>query len=188
MARNIPTLTPKLSLKYLHKLILDNIFELKHITCPNGTHLMSNDEFKTHYNKPTKIHEIALEYVRKLFCEPICFTQCTHPCPTHMTPNTLRNKYKILNHDIHIRPQERHTQLPPPLSSEHPKPPPYILKDPTHFLIQTIKNDRPCAYTYKYEITKKYTSYLCQWTLPNETTYNKWLPQKSCFLGTTKTP
>jgi hypothetical protein len=51
--------TPTLSLKYLHKAILHNIFELKHITHPNGAHLMSNDGFKTHFNTPTKIEKIA---------------------------------------------------------------------------------------------------------------------------------
>jgi hypothetical protein len=56
--RNIPTLFPsELSLKYLHKLILQNIFELKQITCPNGTHLMNNDEFTTYHNKPTNFEE-----------------------------------------------------------------------------------------------------------------------------------
>ena len=142
---------------------------------------MSNDEFKTYYNKPTKTEKIALEYARKLFCEPICLIQCTHSCSTHRTPNTLNNEYKILNHNIHIRPQEYHTQLPPSLSLEHPKPPSYIIKDPTHFPIQSIRNDRPCAYTNKYKITKNCISCLCQWTLPNKTTYNKWLPQKKLF-------
>ena len=44
-----------------------------------------------------------------------------------------------------------------------------------------IRNGRSCTYTDKYKITKKYASYLCQWRLPNETTYNKWLPQKELF-------
>ena len=119
------------------------------------TYIMCNNEFKTYYNKPTKIQKIALEYARKLFCEPMCLTQCAHPCPTHAPPNTLKNEYQILNHNIHTRPQEQHIELPPPLSLEHPKPPSYIFKDPTHFPIQSIRNDRPCVYTDKYKITKK---------------------------------
>ena len=98
-ARTIPTLTPELSLKYLHKLILHNIYEIKHITCPNGTHLMNNEEFKSHYNKPTKLEKTALEYARILFCKPTCPTPCTRQCPTHTTPNTLKDDYKILNHN-----------------------------------------------------------------------------------------
>lgn len=67
---------------------------------PNGTHLMSNDEFKTYYNKPTKTEKISLENARKLFCEPTCLTQCTHGCPTHTTPNQ-DHKYAILNFHLH---------------------------------------------------------------------------------------
>ena len=33
----------------------------------------------------------------------------------------------------------------------------------------------------KYKITKKYNTYLCQWTLENKITYNKWMPQKDLF-------
>jgi hypothetical protein len=168
---NIPTLTLEISLKYLHNLILHNIFELKHITCSNGTHPMNNDEFKAQYNKPTKTKKAALDYAKKFFCEPTCHIHCTHPCPTHKTPNTLKNEYIILNQNIHIRSQGHRTLLPPP----------HILKDPTHFPIHNIKNNRPGTYTYKYKITKKYMSYLCQWLLPNGTNYNKWLPQRELF-------
>ena len=52
-ANNIPTLTPTISLKYLYKFILHNITKLKHITHPNGTHLMTNDDFKHYYDTPT---------------------------------------------------------------------------------------------------------------------------------------
>ena len=69
-ASNIPMLTPTLSLKYLHKLVIHNIYELKQITHPNGTHLMSNNEFKHHYHTLTKTERIALDYARSLFCEP----------------------------------------------------------------------------------------------------------------------
>jgi hypothetical protein len=104
-ARNIPTLIPEISLKHLHKLIMHNIFELKQITCTNGTHLMDNEEFKTQYNKPTKIEKTALEYARRLFCKPTCHNQCTRPCLTHKPPNTLKNEYIIPNQNIHIGPQ-----------------------------------------------------------------------------------
>ena len=61
--QNISTLIPTTSLKYLHKLILYNIAELKHITHSNGTHLMTNDEFKTYYVTPTKTTKAALNQV-----------------------------------------------------------------------------------------------------------------------------
>lgn len=53
--RNIPTLTPTPFLTYFHNLILQNILETKHITHPNGTHLMTNDEFTHYYTTPNKI-------------------------------------------------------------------------------------------------------------------------------------
>ena len=87
-----------------------------------------------------------------------CPTQCTRQCPTHTTPNTLKDEYKILNHNIPLNPQIHHIHVPPPTMVEYPKPPLYILKDPIHFPIYKIKNDRPCKYTDKYKIKKKYTS------------------------------
>ena len=33
----------------------------------------------------------------------------------------------------------------------------------------------------KYKITKIFNTYLCQWTLQNNTIYNKWVPQKDLF-------
>lgn len=42
----------------IHKPILHNITELKHITHPNGTHLMTNDEFEHYYNTPTRIENL----------------------------------------------------------------------------------------------------------------------------------
>ena len=47
--------------------------------------------------------------------------------------------------------------------------------------MHSIIKDRLNTYKDKNQITKKYTSYLCQWLLPNETIYHKWLPQKDLF-------
>ena len=69
---NIPTLTTTSSLRYLHKLILYNITYLKQITHPNGTHLLTNDEFKYYYDTPTKTITATLDHAKILFCEPTC--------------------------------------------------------------------------------------------------------------------
>lgn len=45
-----------------------------------------------------------------------------------------------------------------------------------------ILNDRLGKYIDKYKITKKFTSYLCQWTLPNTHIYQKWLAQISIAM------
>jgi hypothetical protein len=44
----LPLLNPELSLKLLHKLLIHNIYEIKHITLPNETTLMTPENFKTY--------------------------------------------------------------------------------------------------------------------------------------------
>lgn len=73
-AINIPTLTPTLSLKYLHKLILHNMFELKDITKPNIIYLLTNEDFQNYYCTPIKGETTTLNYARLLLCEPSCQT------------------------------------------------------------------------------------------------------------------
>ena len=46
---------PTQNLKLLHKLLLQNIYEIKHITLPNGINLISQQDFKNFYTKPTKL-------------------------------------------------------------------------------------------------------------------------------------
>jgi len=53
----LPHTDPKLSLKMLHKLLLHNIYKIKHITLPNGTNLMSPEDFKIYYQIPIKIEK-----------------------------------------------------------------------------------------------------------------------------------
>ena len=170
--QNLPTSTPTTSLKYLHNLILHNITELKHITHSNGTRLMTNDEFKTHYVPPTKTTKAALNQARILFCEPPRPNQC---------PNTLKDAYQIPTRHINTRPRNHNIHPPPPPPPEYPKPPPHILKNYTQFPLHSIIKDRSHTHKDKNKITKEYTSYLCQWILPNESTYNKWLPQRDLF-------
>ena len=151
-AHNIPTLTPTTSLKYLHKLVLHNITELKQITYPNETQLMTNNEFKYYYDTPTKIVKTALDIARILFYKPTCHNHCPNNCTTHDTPNTLKEKYKIQNHYIPTRRQNAHPPLPPP--PEHPNPPPAHPKNHTQFPIHSIIKDCLNTYKDKYQITK----------------------------------
>lgn len=54
---DLPHLDPNLS----HKLLSHNIYKIKHITLPNGTNLMSKEEFQTYHHKPSKILKSALK-------------------------------------------------------------------------------------------------------------------------------
>ena len=158
-ARNILTLYPTLSLKYLHIWILHNVFELKHITRPNGAHPMV-DEFKQYHNTLTKVEKNALHYARLHFCEPSCHNQCVEPCLTHTASNALKLEYIIQNHHIPLRPQEYANHPLPPTHPEHPKPHRYIIRNPTNFLVHTILNKPPRKYKDKYKIIKTFTSYI----------------------------
>ena len=133
-AQNIPTLTPTTSQKYLHKLILHNITELKHIIHSNGTQLMTNDEFKNYYVTPTTTIKAALDQARILFCEPPCPNQC---------PNTLKDAYKILNRHIDTRTSNHNVHpSPPPPPPKYPKPPPHILRNHIQFPLYSIITTR----------------------------------------------
>jgi hypothetical protein len=69
--------------------------------------------------------------------------------------------------------------LVPPLypAPPHPLPPRHVLHTPLHFPISTILNHKIHNLLDNDQIYKKFTSYLCQWHLPNGHIFNKWLPQ-----------
>ena len=133
---------------------------------------MTNEEYKYYYDSPTKTTKAALDHAKILFCETTCQSQCSNNHPTHALPNTLKDSYKILNHHINpiIRNQNEHPPpLPPP---EHPKPPLHIQKYHILYPIHSIIKDRSHTYIDKNKITKKYTSYLCQWESQNTINHN----------------
>ena len=69
----------------------------------------------------------------------------------------------------------------PPQQAQQPSPPTHIKNNPLRYPIQTILNHKVHETKDKYKITKKYTTYLCQWSLQNNITYHKWLTQNELF-------
>jgi hypothetical protein len=61
---NLPKLNNELSLKLLYKLLTQNIHKIKHITLPNGTHLISPTDFQTYYKTPTKLIKKRITHSR----------------------------------------------------------------------------------------------------------------------------
>ena len=53
--------------KYIHKLLLENIYDIKQLTLPNGTHLMSYTEYSKYYKKPTHLIKQALKTIEQPF-------------------------------------------------------------------------------------------------------------------------
>ena len=65
-----PQINSTQTFKFFHKLLFQNIYEIKYITLPNGTNLMSQEDFKNFYVAPTKPIKQALDIVEQLFCHP----------------------------------------------------------------------------------------------------------------------
>ena len=57
---HLPQIHPTQILKLLHKLLLHNIYEIKHLTLPNGINLMTPGDFQIFYSKPTKLIKQAM--------------------------------------------------------------------------------------------------------------------------------
>jgi hypothetical protein len=55
----------------------------------------------------------------------------------------------------------------------------HILHNPLYFPIFTILNHKNHNLLDNNLVTKKFTSYLCQWHLPNGNIFNKWLPHST---------
>ena len=94
----LPQINPTQTFKFLHKLLLQNIYEIKHITLPNGTNLMLHEEFKHYYTTPTKLIKQALDIAAQLFCHPKCNPTCLNPCTNHHPPCTLKEEYISRDH------------------------------------------------------------------------------------------
>ena len=178
---HLPHINSPQTLKLLHKLLLHNIYEIKHLTLPNGINLMILEDFKKFYSKPTKLIKQALDIAEQLFCHPWCNPTCQTPCDNYHPPHTLKEEYITLDHNIEPRTLETHTQpstLPHP---PQPLPPQNIKNNPIRYPIHSILDHKDIKTKDKYKIIKEYQTFLCQWNLPNNITYNKWIPQRELF-------
>ena len=175
----LPQINPTQTFKYLHKLLLQNIHEIKHITLPNGTILMLHEEFKYYYITPTKLIKQALDIAVQLFCHPKCNPTCLNPCTNHHLPCTLKEEY--ISRDHYIEPRSIESPIHPPMPPHplQPKPPLNIKNNPTRYPIHSIIDHKEIKNKDKYKITKKYQTFL--YNLPNNIIYNKWMPQRELF-------
>ena len=177
----LPQLSIELSLKLLHKLLNHNIQKVKHISLPNGTHLMSPKDFQTYYKTPTKLDKSALHIAEQLFCHQSCNQNCTNMCNRHPQARTLKTKY--ISNNAELTPRLPTNPPHPPIlqQPQKPNPPHNIKNNPIRFPIQIILNHKSNETKDKYKITKRITTYLCQWSLQNNTIYHKWIPQNELF-------
>ena len=157
-ARNRPNININLCHHFLNKLLVHHINNISQITFPNGTHLMTQDDFTTYHTKPTKIIKSALKLATQLFCQPICHQHCPQPCPNYSPCNTLLPQFIIPNH--HIDPPQPTTQPPIPIE-ERPPPLPSVrwtqLKHlPVHSTIDHKQNTKKTSFQLTKYTTRIY--------------------------------
>jgi hypothetical protein len=146
---------------------------------------MDHKDFQAYYTIPTKLIKNALKILELLFCQPSCLPHCSNSCTQHYLPRTLLPQYIIRN--PHILPSQRLSTPHPPPHPLYPLPPQFILNNLIHFPIHSILDHKEHKIFDKYKIIKKYTSYLCQWILPNQCIYTKWIPQHKLLPWTIQT-
>ena len=142
---------------------------------------MSQKDFKNFYTKPTKLIKQALDIAEQLFCYLRCNPNYQNPYDNHHPPHTLKKEYITLDHNIEPRTTE--TPIPSSMPPHPPQPlsPPNIKNNPLRYPIHSILDHKEIKTKDKYKITKEYQTFLCQWNLPNNIIYNKWMPQRELF-------
>jgi hypothetical protein len=157
-AHTHPNLNINLCHHFLRKLLLSHITNLSQITLPNGTHLMTPQDFQRYHHKPTKLTCSALKLASQLFCHPPCNNHCRQPCINHYSANTLLPQYVIINHITPLQPI-LHNLLPSENQPLHP--PPHIWMAIEHTPINSIIKHKYNTTRDKLTILKKYHSYFC---------------------------
>jgi hypothetical protein len=154
-----PNLNINLCHHFLRKLLLFHITNLSQITLPNGTQLMTPQDFQRYHHKPTKITCSALKLASQLFCHPPCNNHCRQPYINHYPTNTLLPQYVIINHNITPLQPILHIPLPSENQSLHP--PPHIWLPIKNTPINSIIKHKHTTTRDKLTILKHYHSYLC---------------------------
>ena len=85
-----PQMNPTQILKPIHKLLLHNIYDIKHLTLSNGTNMILHEDFEYYYTKPTKLIKQTLNTTTQLFCQLGCNLNRQNICPIHHPPRTLK--------------------------------------------------------------------------------------------------
>jgi hypothetical protein len=141
-----------------------------------GDCLKDHNDFKYYYATPTKLIKNAFNILEQLLYHLPYLPQCPHPSTTHHPSKTLLLQHITPNHIIYpilYPPPAFPSHLPLPL---HPPPPRYATQNLLQYPITSILNHKEQKAFNNNKILKKYTSYLCQWTLPP-----KWLLQDCLF-------
>ena len=136
---------------------------------------MSHTNSQIYYKTRIKLIKSALHIAEQLFCQQKCNQNCTNQCNRHPQARILHEKQ--ISDNSELLPRIFVNSLYPPQSqqSQQPNPPSNIKKNPIKFSIYKILNHKSNTTKDKYIITKQYHTYICQWSIQNNTTYYKWM-------------
>ena len=162
-----PYINIKTSLCYIHKLYLYNITDITQLTQSCGTKLMPILDLKRKIGPLTNIMYKIHKKLQILFCEPTCNTTCSATCSSHAPP-------LILLQEFNIPPQAP----PTPITPIPEQPTSSIQSLQTWNLIKLTLPNAILAHRLifkktRFDITRTYHTYLCQWILPDHSCYNK---------------
>jgi hypothetical protein len=163
--------------KLLHKLYTCNIYSPKDITMPNGTTLMTPDNFKLQYNSCSKCIKTALYHYQLMFCQNNNM-DINHPTNNPQEHNKLLAQY-CTQYPIIQNPNQNQT---PQNMKENTIPTPKQIYTklhihPIHQILDIKKTTQKDNYmTYKVE-----NKYLSKWITPSNNTYIKWLLENKIF-------
>ena len=142
---------------------------------------MTSDDFKIYHKAPSKLEKNTLQIPEQLFCYPNCTPNCPNPCTRHLPACILKLRYISNNQNLISKVPDSPSQSLIPQQQLHPNPPPNVINNPMRFAINKILDHKTKIIKDKYKITKKFNTYLCQWTLQKNIIYNKWMQQKELF-------
>jgi hypothetical protein len=169
----------ELSHKYLNILLLSNITTFEQITLPNKTTIIQNEDFKKFHQKPTPTIKKILKIAAEMFCSTNYNNTCRLPCNIHLHTYTLTpdiaNK---INQNFTHNPIIENTI--PENTPELPKPPKEMM-NLQNYPITSITNKKTYEKKDKYENIKKFTSYKCEWELPNNQEFATWISTDKLF-------
>jgi hypothetical protein len=122
---------------------------------------------------------MTIKKILKTATEILCTNTCRFPCNTYLYTYTLaieianRINQNFTHNPIIVINILEINQNPPKLPKE--------MLNLKNFPITSINNKKTYERKDKYGSTKKFTSYKCQWELPNNEKYATWIPTDKLF-------
>ena len=140
---------------------------------------MNHNSFKFYYTAPTKLVKTVFMTLEQILYHPTCLphfsTHAAYTIPLEYFYHNMSLKTILyIQYYIHLLYAHSFPYI-------HPIPPRYFTQNLIWYFINHILNHKKHKILDSNKIANKYISYFCQWTLPHQRTYHKWLPLHKLF-------